>query len=216
MVDPRPPRTPGGYPGMSGSSQPPLPSGDPTLPSDLITPHMMDQVRQLLSTSQMQQMLQGKTQDQFEQVVQAMLAEMVGKSLEAISRKPGGSTYVNMLANIANVALTLVALWPHSRDPGLLAWAAVVTLYEKVQPNLLLRSTVSVNGHRIAPTQVVTCPGGLEWQGHVDPEDWPESDTDGMTVTIEVPQTYCPSELGMSADPRHLALGIGWMQVDPA
>ncbi|MGM9428322.1 hypothetical protein [Hydrogenophaga sp. MI9] len=91
----------------------------------------------------------------------------------------------------------------------------IKVLYE-VQPNLLLRSTLSVNGHRIDPTQVVTCPGGLEWQGHVDPEDWPESDTDGMTVTIEVPQTYCPSELGMSADLRHLALGIGWMQVDPA
>ena len=58
-------------------------------------------------------------------------------------------------------------------------------------------------------------PGGFEWQGHVDPQDWSQAETDGMTVTVEVPQTFSPEELGLGTDSRRMALGVGWMQVDP-
>ena len=76
-----------------------FPGMDPEVPSGLVSPQVMDQIRSILSTEQMQALSSERTVMQLEKMVEGMLTELVTAGLEQASRSPGGQDRIRQLAD---------------------------------------------------------------------------------------------------------------------
>lgn len=85
----------------------------------------------------------------------------------------------------------------------------------EIQPGLIAATRLMVNGHALAGATLQPCAGGQEWVVVIDPEDWPDHETDGLRVGFDVPSTHSAQELGVGPDVRRMGIAIGWMQVEP-
>lgn len=86
----------------------------------------------------------------------------------------------------------------------------------EIQDGLLNTSSLSVNQHPVDSAWVQPCDHGFEWHAHVDPTHWSDADRAELMVTITVPSTHRPLDLGINDDRRWLGLAIGWIEVRPA
>ncbi|MBT9550052.1 MAG: glycosyltransferase family 2 protein [Hydrogenophaga sp.] len=91
-----------------------------------------------------------------------------------------------------------------------------IRVVNEIQDGLLNASSLSVNHHPVGSAWIQPCDHGFEWHAHVDPTHWSEADRAELLVTITVPSTHRPLDLGINDDRRWLGLAIGWMEVAPA
>lgn len=86
----------------------------------------------------------------------------------------------------------------------------------EIQDGLLNASSLSVNHHPVDSAWIQPCDHGFEWHAHVDPTPWNNADRAELMVTITVPSTHRPLDLGINDDRRWLGLAIAWIEVAPA
>lgn len=121
-----------GFPGTGSGIGNPLPSGDPSLPQSLISPAVMQQVRNALGSEQMKMLASQETQAKFESVVEKMLTAMVTKSLESMDKSPTGhakllglaATLASQQAGLGTPATSTgpsIHTAPHSPEQAILA-----------------------------------------------------------------------------------------------
>lgn len=88
-----------------------------------------------------------------------------------------------------------------------------VLVVVEIRPGLLRESSLSVNGKAMETSIETRGTGVFLWKAKVRPEQLPPDDRDEMRLTVSVPRTYRPIDLGINADRRWLGLAVAWVEV---